>query len=97
MNVAVDWLQSLIPEVPPHLQEGSDQETVYFKNTFTGAIAICTIMHNKIIFSSQSASTVASFKEGITRLAIYRRLHLEETSEMPEASVPAFITLLKID
>ena len=78
MSVVHDWLQELVAEVPPHFEEDSKSLKYYFKNAYTNAIAVVELQKNELIFESQSASSIAIFKEGITALANVRRVQIEE-------------------
>lgn len=90
-----DWIQSIFPDVPPHLPEDATSCTYYFKNSFTTATAMCSISRNEIVVESESASTIAIVKENVTRLANYRRVQLEETMNPNEGSVVSFLSLVR--
>ena len=93
--VALEWLQTVIPDIAPNLDEGTVSEEFWFRSTYSGALAMCVLKSQKITFESQSASTVAIFKEGITRQANFRRTQLEESSEVSVESVHAFLELFR--
>ena len=95
LTVALEWLQAVIPDVAPKLDEGAVSEEYWFKNTYSGALAMCKLEANMIIFESQSVSTVATFKEGITRQANFRRTQLEEATHVSVESVHAFLELFR--
>ncbi len=43
-----EWVQSLFPDVPPKLEENAIDQKYYFKNSFTGSIAICEFRKNEV-------------------------------------------------
>lgn len=93
--MALEWLQAVIPDIAPNLDEGTASEEFWFRSTYSGALAVCVLESEKITFESQSASTVAIFKEAITRQANFRRTQLEETSHVSVESVYAFLELFR--
>ena len=95
MAVLYDWMQEISNGVPPVLEEGSVVERLIFKNAYTKAISSVTIRKNEITFESQSASTVAIFKEGITSLANFRRVQLDENLNVSQESVVQYMDLVR--
>jgi len=90
-----EWVQSLLPDVPPRLAE-SDKECIFhFRNSFTGSTVTTSYRKNEIVFESDSPSAVAIAKEMISRLATARRIQLEETLEAREQSVECFLSLIR--
>lgn len=70
-------------------------ETVHFKNCYSGAVAKCRLERNTIIFESQSPSTLAVFKEAITRQANFRRTVLNETTTTSPEALLGFLALFQ--
>ena len=97
ISVAVlhEWLQDIVAEVPPYLEEGADRMRLLFRNSYTGAIATVQLAKDEIAFESQSASTVAIFKEGLTALANARRVQVQEKLDVNDASMYDFLQLLR--
>ena len=95
LTVALEWLQAVIPDIAPNLDESAVSEEFWFRSTYSGALSMCLLEPEKITFESQSASTVATFKEGITRQANFRRTQLEETSQVSVESVYTFLELFR--
>lgn len=89
-----EWLQTLFPDLPPHLDESMSDLRYLFKNVCTDGVTIVEARKNEILFESESASVICIVKENITRLANYRRLQLEESLSTNEASIPSFLALL---
>ncbi len=52
-----EWVQSLFPDVPPKLEENAIDQKYYFKNSFTGSIAICECRKNEVYFNFQDCFT----------------------------------------
>lgn len=91
-----EWLQALLPDIPPRLEEDANLEPrFFFRNTFTGAVAIVEARRNEIIVESESASTIAIAKETLTRLANYRRLAIEEYITPNDAAISSFFLLIR--
>jgi len=95
ITVVHEWLQEIMAEVPPHLEEDATQLRLLFRNSFTGAIAVVHLMKDEITFESQSASAVAIFKEGLTTLANNRRIKMQEKLDITDVSVFAYLQLLR--
>eukprot|EP01038_Epipyxis_sp_PR26KG_P007245 gene7245-9877_t len=95
LSVLHEWAQAIFPDVPPRLDEGTNEQRLTFRNSFTGAIAVCEIKRNEMIIESESASTIAIVKENITRLANYRRVTLEEHMSTNDSSIASFLTLIR--
>lgn len=91
-----EWLQALLPDIPPRLEEDTNLEPrFFFHNTFTGGVTIVEARRNEIIVESESASTIAIAKETLTRLANYRRLAIEEYITPNEAAISSFFLLIR--
>mmetsp|Transcript_16480 Transcript_16480/g.15800 ORF Transcript_16480/g.15800 Transcript_16480/m.15800 type:complete len:748 (+) Transcript_16480:77-2320(+) len=90
-----EWVQTMLPDIPPRIADDSIGEKCFYKNAFTGATTICEYKRNEITFESECASTIAIAKENITRLANYRRIQLEEKLTATSSSVPSFLTLIR--
>lgn len=43
-----EWMQALLPDVPPRLEEEATEMRYMFKNVFTGAAAICEFRRNEV-------------------------------------------------
>jgi len=95
LGTAHEWVQSILPDVPPHLAENDTECTFYFRNSFTGSTACVEYRRNEIIFQSDSPSAVAIAKEMISRLATARRIQLEEDLTAKEESVECFLSLIR--
>ena len=88
---AHEWIQFLLPEVPPRLNEDVTSAKFYFVNAFTDSITTAEISKNEIKFESENISTVSIAKETIARLATQRRLCLEETFSVEVDSITSFL------
>jgi hypothetical protein len=93
--VVHEWLQEIMAEVPPHLEENATDLRLLFRNSFTGAVAVVHLMKDEITFESQSASAVAIFKEGLTSLATKRRITVQEKLDITDVSVFEYLQLLR--
>ena len=93
--MAFEWLQSALPDVAFNLGEGASTEVVHFKNCHSQAVAKCRMERNTIVFESQSPSTVAVFKEAITRQATFRRTALNEATKASPEAVRGFLSLFR--
>jgi hypothetical protein len=89
-----EWIQALFPDIPSRIDENAVDQRYFFRNSFTGAVAICEFRKNEIIVESESASTIAIAKETITRLANYRRVTLDEFVNANDSSVISFLGLV---
>lgn len=90
-----DWVQSLLPDVPPRLAETDKECIFYFRNPFTGSTVTTSYRRNEIVFESDSPSAVAIAKEMVSRLATARRIQLEEELTAREQSVECFLSLIR--
>eukprot|EP01035_Chromulina_nebulosa_P016891 gene16891-22379_t len=90
-----EWVQSLLPDIPPRLSENSIEETYFFKHTFTDSITICSFKKNEIKFESESASIVAIVKENVVNLANTRRVQIEDTLVTDKDSIKSFLHLIR--
>lgn len=95
MNVVFEWLQSALPDMAFNLGADATAETVYFKNCYSSAVSMCRLERNNIYFESQSPSTVAVFKEAITRQANFRRVTLNESTRASAEAVEAYLSLFQ--
>ncbi len=95
MPLIHDWLQDVVAEVPPHFDESTGALKYYFRNVYTKAVAVCELSQNQLVFESQSASSIAIFKEGVTTLANQRRVQMEERFTGSIDSMYDFLGLLR--
>jgi hypothetical protein len=95
MALMHDWVREVVAEVPPHCDEENKSQSYYFRNAYTSAIACVHLTPNQMVFESQSASTIAIFKEGITALANLRRVQVDEYLSANEDSMFDFLQLLR--
>lgn len=95
LSVLHEWVHSIFPDVPPRMDESAVDQEYHFRNTFTGAVTSVEYKKNEITFESESASTIAIVKENVVRLANYRRTALEEFVTAEDASISAFLNLIR--
>ena len=89
-----EWIQAIFPDVPPRLDEGTTEQRYFFRNTFSGAVAVVEFRKHEMLFECENASTIAIIKENITRFANYRRISLEEFVTPSEATIGSFLSLV---
>jgi len=90
-----EWIQAIFPDVPPRLDEGTTEQRYFFRNTFSGAVAVVEFRKHEMLFECENASTIAIIKENITRFANYRRISLEEFVTPSEATIGSFLSLIR--
>ena len=90
-----DWIQTILPDIPPRISDDTTHCCYTYKNIFTDATTICQFSRNELSIESESASTIAIFKENITRIANFRRVQLEETISPFPPSVASFLSLVR--
>lgn len=95
INTVHEWVQAILPDVPPRLPEEITECIYLFKNTYTGSTTTCRFNRDELVIESESASTIAIVKENITRLANYRRINLDETITNNNDSISSFLSLIQ--
>lgn len=95
LAVIHEWVQMVLPEVPPKLSENDDQCRLFFRNSFTGAASVVEYRRNEVIIDSDSVSVIAIAKETFSKMATNRRVQLEEHVVAKQESVLTFLDLIK--
>ena len=90
-----EWVSAIFPDQPPHLDDSVSCEELRFRNTFTGAITLCTLRKGELELESESASTVAIVRKSVTDQANYRRVHVVEALKPNAEAIPSFLGLLR--
>lgn len=49
-----EWVQALFPDVPPNIEENIVDQKYFFRNTFTGSVAICEFRKNEVSLERQN-------------------------------------------
>lgn len=91
---AHEWIQFLLPEVPPRLNDDASSAQFFFVNVFTGAVTTAEVRKNEVTLESESVSTVSIAKETIARLATQRRLRLDEQFVVEDECVANYLIKL---
>ena len=94
MTVAHDWIKSCLPEVPPFQDDGEPSKNLTFRNVFTNSLVNITYGKDKMLVRSDNLSTLAIFKEHVSREATSRRISLSDSVEVKEETIPGFLGLL---
>ena len=94
MTVAHDWIKSCLPEVPPFQDDGESSKDLTFRNVFTGSLVSVTYGKDKLKVRSDNLSTLAIFKEHVSREATSRRINVSDSVEVKEETIPGFLGLL---
>jgi Bardet-Biedl syndrome 7 protein len=89
-----EWLTTIFPEIPPHIDENSVKECLNFRNVFTGGICQVVYMKDSLVVESDSASVIAIVKEHIGRIGTTRRIQLNETVSMSDQACVSFLGLV---
>lgn len=96
MSLLHDWVQNILPDIPPRLNEEQDVCCKYFcKNSFSDAVTTVEYSKNSLIVCSECASTIVIFKENVTRLANFRRIQVEEAVTTNDDSITSIFELLR--
>jgi len=90
-----EWITTIFPEVPSRIDESSTGENYFFRNVFTGAVAIVRIKKNGLVIECENVSTIAIVKENVLRLATARRFQLDDQSTTNPDSVFSFLSLIR--
>jgi len=93
--VLPEWVSAIFPDQPPHLDDSVSCEELRFRNTFTGAITLCTLRKGELELESESASTVAIVRKSVTDQANYRRVHVVEALKPNAEAISSFLGLLR--
>ena len=48
LSTSHEWIQALLPEVPPRIADDAVDEKCFYKNSFTGACTICEYRKNEV-------------------------------------------------
>lgn len=94
LNTMHDWIGLCLPDVPPRAQQQDDRIVHYFVNAFTGSALVCDYKKGEAIFYSDNASALAILRELIVREATQRRIHITDTFQACEESVPRLLRLV---
>ena len=86
-GMAHEWLQYLLPDVPPRLAEDIVEAKFNFLNCFTGSITICEINKSEFIIESENLSTLIIAKVIISKMASQSRLRIEENVTVEEETI----------
>lgn len=89
-----EWLTTIFPEMPPHIDETAVKEYLNFRNVFTGGICHVVYMRDSLIIESDSASVIAIVKEHIGRIGTSRRIQLNESVSMSDDACISFLDLV---
>ena len=82
-NVAHDWLIASLPDIPP-FQEGNPDEPkiLVFRNCFTCSLLKIQYQNDMINVQSDNISTLAIFKEVVSRESTKRRIYVSDSVEV---------------
>ena len=98
INVAHEWVRACLPEIPPFQPSSNDTEdeprTLSFRNVFTGSILQVNYSANLMTLKSDNLSTLAIFKECVSRESTKRRVHVSDSVDVNEESIPNFLGLM---
>lgn len=95
LSILHEWITTIFPEVPSRIDESSTGENYFFRNVFTGAVAIVRIKKNGLVIECENVSTIAIVKENVLRLATARRFQLDDQSTTNPDSVFSFLSLIR--
>ncbi|GMH58382.1 hypothetical protein TL16_g02598 [Triparma laevis f. inornata] len=93
VNVAHEWMRAGVPEIPPYV-ESDEAKAWTFRNVFTGSILKVTYEKDLMRVESDNLSTLAIFKECVSRESMRRRVHVSDSVEVKESTIPGFLGLL---
>mmetsp|Transcript_19303 Transcript_19303/g.40247 ORF Transcript_19303/g.40247 Transcript_19303/m.40247 type:complete len:797 (-) Transcript_19303:48-2438(-) len=96
INVAHEWVRACLPEIPPYQPSPGNSESrrLYFRNVFTGSVLEIVYDANLMTLKSDNLSTLAIFKECVSRESTKRRVHVSDSVDVNEDSIPNFLGLL---
>jgi len=95
MSTWLEWIQTILPDVPQRFSEDESNCSFWYKNAFTDATMLCTFKKNELRIESESASTITIFKENITRLANFRRIQIDEKMSPLNDGLVSFLSLIR--
>ena len=98
INVAHEWIRACLPEIPPFQPSPSQSDdtpnSLNFRNVFTGSILQVTYSKDLMRIESDNLSTLAIFKECVSRESTLRRVHVSDSVEVKESTIGNFLGLL---
>jgi hypothetical protein len=53
-----EWVQTLLPDVPPRLTDDAIEERASYRNAFTGANTLCEYRKNEVQYCCSQVTTV---------------------------------------
>ncbi|CAD7080257.1 unnamed protein product [Hermetia illucens] len=90
-----NWMEQMLPEVPERLSGGADSMELYYKNVLIGTILECKYGKGWASFRSDNLSTISILKDFLTKEATKKRIKLEITSNISEASINHVLRLIE--
>ena len=94
VNVAHEWMRACLPEIPPYQENEDPNKAWTFRNVFTGSILRVSYQKDLMYVESDNISTLAIFKECVSRESMRRRVHVSDSVEVKESTIPGFLGLL---
>lgn len=95
MSMWLEWIETILPNVPQRFSEDESNCRLWYKNAFTDATMLCSFKRNELQIESESASTITIFKENITRLANFRRIQIDEKMSPINDGIVFFLSLIR--
>lgn len=89
-----NWLEQCIPEIPEKLGGANEPNEFYFKNVLIGSLLECKFSKGQANFKSDNLTTISILKDFLTKEATKKRIKLEISPEINNASIPHILKLV---
>uniref|UniRef100_T1GR45 Bardet-Biedl syndrome 7 protein homolog n=1 Tax=Megaselia scalaris TaxID=36166 RepID=T1GR45_MEGSC len=89
-----NWLEQCIPEIPEKLGGANEPNKFYFKNVLIGSLLECKFSKGQANFKSDNLTTISILKDFLTKEATKKRIKLEISPEINNASIPHILKLV---
>lgn len=86
------WVGFCLPEIPS--RPPGDEVTYHFESVLMGTVLMCKYKAGEGVFRSDSITTLAILKEGITKEATARKTRISISFDLKDESVAHFFRLL---
>jgi len=94
-NVAHDWITASLPDIPPYQEDEKEEgKKICFRNVFSGSLLKIEYRTDLIVVESDNISTLAIFKEVVSRESTKRRIYVSDSVEVKNETIPGFLHLL---
>lgn len=89
-----NWLEQCVPEIPEKLSGSTEPNEYYFKHVLIGSMLECKYSKGHANFRSDNLTTISILKDFLTKEATKKRIKLEISPLINEASIPHILKLI---